>query len=196
MSNNNNNNLNIRILKKYVLTLFILFIGVASFSQVTPVNTVRIANSATAIGENVPVGTLVIDIDSNKIYLAKASIASTQTLTTATASFELANDVVNDSYSLVSTTANYTTQLTKGGTLLVSPAAGATVTITLTTTNVAAGKRYSVKKANETDGTVNVVTESGSIEGTLLADGIQTNVPYQGWILKFDGVNWHIIGHI
>jgi hypothetical protein len=180
-------------LKKYVLTLFILFIGVASFSQVTPVNTVRIANSTTQIGENVPVGTLVIDLLNNKIYLAKVSVVSTQTITSALASFELVNDVVNDSYSLVSTASDYTTALTEGGTLLVSPAAGATITITLTTTNVAIGKRYSVKKSNETDGTVNVVTESGLIEGTT---SIETNVPYQGWDVQFDGTDWHIIGYI
>ena len=180
-------------MKKYVLTLFILFIGVASFSQVTPVNTVRIANSTTQIGENVPIGTLVIDLLNNKIYLAKVSVVSTQTITSALASFELVNDVVNGSYSLVSRTSDYTTALTEGGTLLVSPAAGATVTITLTTTNVAAGKRYSVKKANETDGTVKVITEEGLIEGTA---SIETNVPYQGWILQFDGTDWHIIGHI
>jgi hypothetical protein len=183
-------------LKKHVLTFFILFIGVACFSQVTPVNTVRIADSNTPIGVNVPKGTVVIAIDSNKIYLAKASVASTQTLTVAIASFELVNDVVNDSYALVSTASDYTTALTEGGTLLVSPSGDITVTITLTTTNVAIGKRYSVKKVNETNGTVKVVTQSGSIEGTLQADGIQTNVPYQGWDLQFDGTNWHIIGHI
>lgn len=180
-------------MKKHVLTLFILFIGVACFSQVTPVNTVRIANSTTEIGENVPVGTLVIDRLNNKIYLAKVSMLSTETITSALAGFELVNDVVNDSYALVSTTSDYTTALTEGGTLIVSPAAGATVTITLTTTNVAIGKRYSVKKANETSGTVIVLTETGSIEGTT---SIETNVPYQGWNLQFDGTNWHIIGHI
>jgi len=180
-------------LKKHVLTLFILFIGVASFSQATPVNTVRIANSTTQIGENVPVGTLVIDRLNNKIYLAKVSMLSTENLTSAAANFELLNDVVNDSYALDATTANYTTDLTKGGTLLVSPAADDTVTITLTTTGVAIGKRYSVKKANKTDGTVNVVPETGFIEGTT---SIETNVPYQGWVLQFDGTDWHIIGHI
>jgi hypothetical protein len=181
-------------LKKYVLTLFILFIGGASFSQVTPVNTVRIANSTTQIGENVPVGTLVIDLLNNKIYLAKVSVVSTENLTSAAASFELVNDVVNDSYALFSTASDYTKSETEAGkTLLVSPVTGVTVTITLTTNNVAIGKRYSVKKANATNGTVNVVTESGSIEGTF---SIETNVPYQGWVLQFDGTNWHIIGHI
>ena len=185
---------------RYLVVLFIFFNAFVSFSQQAAVSTrtLRVPSATAVFNQSIPVGTLVLNIAENKLFVAKASVADTGTenLTSAAANFEILNDVVNDSYSLVSTTANYTTQLTKGGTLLVSPAAGATVTITLTTTNVAAGKRYSVKKANETDGTVNVVTESGSIEGTLLADGIQTNVPYQGWILKFDGVNWHIIGHI
>jgi hypothetical protein len=186
---------------KHLVVLFIFFNASVSFSQQAAISTrtLRVPSDTAVFNQNIPVGTLVLDLAENKLFLAKASVASTGTenLTSAAASFELVNDVVNDSYALVAKTANYTTDLTKGGTLLVSPAAGATVTITLTTSvGVAIGKRYSVKKANETDGTVKVVTQSGSIEGTLLADGIQTNVPYQGWILQFDGVNWHIIGHI
>lgn len=181
---------------KYLVVLFIFFNAFVSFSQQAAISTrtLRVLDANAVFNQNIPIGTLVLDIAENKLFVAKASVASTETLTTATASFELLNDVVNDSYALVATTANYTTQLTKGGTLLVSPAAGATVTITLTTTGVVAGKRYSVKKANETDGTVLVQSESGvTIEG---AASIDTNVPYQGWILQFDGVNWHIIGHI
>ena len=183
---------------KYLVVLFIFFNAFVSFSQQTAVSTrtLRVSSATAVFNQNIPIGTLVLDIAENKLFVAKASVASTGTenLTTAAVSFELVNDVVNDSYALVATTANYTTALTKGGTLLVSPATGVTVTITLTTSvGVAIGKRYSVKKANETDGTVKVVTQSGSIEGTT---SIETNVPYQGWILQFDGVNWHIIGHI
>jgi hypothetical protein len=180
---------------KYLVVLFIFFNAFVSFSQQAAISTrtLRVPSATAVFNQNIPVGTLVLDIVENKLFVAKASIVSTQTLTTAAASFELLNDVVNDSYALVATTANYTTALTKGGTLLVSPSGSATVTITLTTTGVAIGKRYSVKKANETDGTVNVVPETGLIEGTT---SIETNVPYQGWILQFDGVNWHIIGHI
>ena len=182
---------------KHLVVLFIIFNAFVSFSQQTAVSTrtLRVASAAAVFNQNIPIGTLVLNIAENKLFVAKASVASIETLTTATASFELLNDVVNDSYALlVSINRDYTTDLTKGGTLLVSPSGNATVTITLTTTNVAIGKRYSVKKANETDGTVKVVTEFGSlIEGTT---SIETNVPYQGWILQFDGVNWHIIGHI
>lgn len=180
---------------KYLVVLFIFFNAFVSFSQQTAVSTrtLRVASATAVFNQNLPIGTLVLDIAENKLFVAKASVASIQTLTTATASFELLNDVVNDSYALVATAANYTTALTEGGTLFVSPTTGVTVTITLTTTGVIAGKRYSVKKANATDGTVKVITELGLIEGTT---SIETNVPYQGWILQFDGVNWHIIGHI
>jgi hypothetical protein len=185
---------------KYLVVLFIFFNAFLSFSQQAAISTrtLRVSSATAVFNQNIPIGTLVLDIAENNLFLAIASVADTgtETLTTAAANFKPMNDVVNDSYA-ITTVGDYTTALTKGGTLLVSPAAGATVTITLTTSvGVAIGKRYSVKKANETDGTVKVVTQSGSIEGTLLADGIQTNVPYQGWVLQFDGVNWHIIGHI
>lgn len=182
---------------KHLVVLFIFFNAFVSFSQQAAISTrtLRVSSATAVFNQNIPIGTLVLNIAENKLFVAKASVASTGTenLTTAAANFELVNDVVNDSYALVATTANYTTALTTGGTLLVSPITGVTVTITLTTTGVAIGKRYSVKKANETDGTVNVVPETGLIEGTT---SIETNVPYQGWILQFDGVNWHIIGHI
>ena len=182
---------------KHLVVLFIFFNAFVSFSQQAAVSTrtLRVSSATAVFNQNIPIGTLVLNIAENKLFVAKASVASTGTenLTTAAANFELLNDVVNDSYALVATASDYTTQLTKGGTLLVSPAAGVTVTITLTTTGVVAGKRYFLKKVNTTNGTVKVVTESGSIEGTT---SIETNVPYQGWILQFDGVNWHIIGHI
>jgi hypothetical protein len=186
---------------KYLVVLFMFFSAFVSFSQQAAISTrtLRVPSATAVFNQSIPIGTLVLNIAENKLFVAKASVADTGTenLTTDTASFELLNDVVNDSYALVSRTTDYTTGLTKGGTLLVSPAAGATVTITLTTfagVAVAIGKRYSVKKANDNNGTVRVVTEAGSdIEGTT---SIETNVPYQGWILQFDALNWHIIGHI
>ena len=174
------------------------FSAFVSFSQQAAISTrtLRVPSATAVFNQSIPVGTLVLDIAKNDLFLAIVSIAGTESLTTAAGNFKPMNDVVNDSYA-ITTVGNYTTLLTKGGTLLVSPAAGATVFITLSTSEageaVATGKRYSVKKVNETDGTVKVVTQSGSIEGTT---SIETNVPYQGWILQFDGANWHIIGHI
>jgi hypothetical protein len=182
---------------KYLVVLFIFFNTFVSFSQQAAISTrtLRVSSATAVFNQNIPIGTLVLNIAENKLFVAKASIADTGTenLTSAAANFELLNDVVNDSYALVATTASYTTDLTKGGTILVSPITGGIVTIRLITTNVAIGKRYSVKKANETDGTVKIVAQSGLIEGTF---SIETNVPYQGWVLQFDGTNWHIIGHI
>ena len=182
---------------KYLVVLFIFFNAFVSFSQQTAVSTrtLRVPSATAVFNQNIPVGTLVLNIAENKLFVAKESVASTgaENLTTAVAKFELLNDVVNDSYALVAKTASYTTGLTKGGTILVSPAEGDIITITLTTDDVATGKRYSVKKANANDGTVLVQSQSGSIEGVT---SIETNVPYQGWVLQFDGTNWHIIGHI
>jgi hypothetical protein len=181
---------------KYLVVFCIFFNAFVSFSQQAAIGTrtLRVSSATAVFNQNIPVGTLVIDIFNNKIYLAKVSVLSTETIDSALASFELLNDVVNDSYALVSTASDYITSETEAGkTLIVSPAAGVTVTITLTTNNVATGKRYYVKKANATDGIVKVLSPGGLIEGTT---SIETNVPYQGWVLQFDGVNWHIIGHI
>ena len=184
---------------KHLLYFFIFFNAFVSFSQnaASSTRTLRVASAATVFNQNIPIGTLVLNIDENKLFIARAGIEYSETLTTATADFELLNDVINDSYSIIldpqENEDNYDTTTTKGGTLLVDPLDGATVTITLNTAEVAVGKRYSVKKANETTGTVKVVSDSGTIDG---AEGIETNVPYQGWVLQFDGTDWHIIGHI
>jgi hypothetical protein len=100
------------------------------------------------------------------------------------------------SSSLIMKTANYTT-LIGDATILVSPAANSTNTITLSTSEsdgVSSGKKYIVKKANETNGFVTVVSQGG---GTLEGNAnLSTDIPYQGWVLQFDGTNWHIVGHI
>ena len=95
--------------------------------------------------------------------------------------------------SIVTKTGDYTTLMTDD-TVLVKPLDGLEKIITLSTAGVLAGKKIIVKKTNETNGTVKVISGQGvTIEG---AASIQTNVPYQGWILQFDGANWHIVGHI
>ena len=126
-------------MNKYLIPLFIFFNAFVSFSQqaaVVSTRTLRVSNANTVFNQNIPIATLVLNIAENKLFLAKASVEGTKTLTTATADFELLNDVINDSYALVSTAADYTTELTKGGTILVSPITDATVTITLTTRSI------------------------------------------------------------
>ncbi len=184
-------------MKKYILSLFIVFNVFVSFSQQPPAvgtRMIRIASATTVLGQNIPIGTLVLNTDVDKLYLAKSAILSTKTLNTAAANFKLLNPtIINESSSIITTTVDYTTLLTEGGTILVNPAVGLTTTITLTTTGVETGKRFLIKKANSNTGTVKVISETGNIEGNSF---IETDVPYQGWILQYDGTNWHMIGYI
>lgn len=94
--------------------------------------------------------------------------------------------------SLVTTTDNYITTVSDA-TVLVNPSQGLEKTISLLTTGTIMGKKYIVKKANTTSGVVKVKSETGTIEGLA---SVSTNVPYQGWIFQYDGINWHIVGHI
>lgn len=187
-------------MNKYIISLFIIFNSFVSFSQQTAVSirTVRITNATTILNQNIPIGTIVLDVSEMKLFLATSSIESTETLTTASASFEILNAaVVNETTTEVITisepNANSNTLLLPyGGTLLVTPVGG-TSTITLLTTNVVSGKMYRVKKTNLTTDTVKVITETGLIEGVT---SIETNIPYEGWVFQFDGTDWHIVGHI
>ena len=76
-------------MKKITLTLFFLFTCFVSFAQVATVKTIRVVNPTTAIGENIPVGTIIIDVSTNKMYVAKIGIASSETITTSIANLDL-----------------------------------------------------------------------------------------------------------
>ncbi len=83
-------------MKKLIVTMSIVLISLLGYSQVTNVGEFRIANATTAFGVNLPIGTKVYDIANNKYYVATAGVASTATLTTASASFSLLNDAGTD----------------------------------------------------------------------------------------------------
>ena len=75
---------------KHLVLLFIFFNAFVSFSQTAiSTRTLRVASATAVFNQNIPIGTLVLDIAENKLFVAKASVASIETLTTATASFEL-----------------------------------------------------------------------------------------------------------
>ena len=77
-------------------------------------------------------------------------------------------------------------------TILANPPLNVEIVITLPTGTT--GRKIIVKKSNDTNGIVRVNPGTGiTIDG---ASEIQTNVPYQGWILQFDGTDWWIVGHI
>ncbi|MBN2820769.1 MAG: hypothetical protein JXP36_17475 [Bacteroidales bacterium] len=83
-------------MRKIVITMSIVLISLLGYSQVTNVGEFRIANATTAFGVNLPIGTKVYDIANNKYYVVTAGVASTATLTTASASFSLLNDAGTD----------------------------------------------------------------------------------------------------
>jgi hypothetical protein len=76
-------------------------------------------------------------------------------------------------------------------TILVN-AAGGTVTVTLPSVPTV-GKKYNVKKVDSTPNTVTVNGNGHNIDGTATISG---TLPYQGWVMQYDGSNWFIISRI
>lgn len=76
-------------------------------------------------------------------------------------------------------------------TILVN-AAGGTVTVTLPSAPTV-GKKYNVKKVDSTANTVTVNGNGHNIDGTATISG---TLPYQGWVMQYDGSNWFIISRI
>lgn len=87
-------------------------------------------------------------------------------------------------------TADYTA-LATDETILVNASSGA-VTINLPATPTV-GKRYNVKKVDNTANAVNVSGNGHNIDGSASISG---TVPYQGWVMQYDGSNWFIISKI
>lgn len=83
-------------MKKVLITLSIVLISLIGYSQVTNVGEFRIANATTTFGVNLPVGTKIYNIATGEYWVATAGVASTATLTTASASFELLNNAGTD----------------------------------------------------------------------------------------------------
>ena len=72
-------------MKKLILTLFLASASLVSFAQST-VKTIRVADDASPIGFNLPIGTLVIDVTTKNLYMAIASVPSATQIATDLAS--------------------------------------------------------------------------------------------------------------
>ncbi|MDR3705680.1 MAG: hypothetical protein P4L28_07240 [Paludibacteraceae bacterium] len=94
--------------------------------------------------------------------------------------------------SIVTKTSAYTPTIIDE-TILVN-ASSAAVTITLPV--AIAGKKYIVKKIDTSTNAVNVIATSGTIDGNAAATGISGTLPWQGWVIQFDGSNWYVISRI
>ena len=62
---------------KTILFTIAILIGVSTFGQ-TPTSVIRLAGPATAFGQNIPRGTILIDMTSRKRYLALLPLAGTK----------------------------------------------------------------------------------------------------------------------
>jgi hypothetical protein len=144
-------------MKKITLTLFFIFTCFVSFAQVATVKTIRVVNPTTAIGENIPVGTILIDISTNKMYVAKIGIASSETITTSIANLDLkiaTSSIVDD-------------LVTGGATVPLSAQQGVALNNLITTSTVAV-----------TDNLLStVITDALSAnQGKILKDLVDLNV--------------------
>ena len=86
--------------------------------------------------------------------------------------------------------ADYTLSATDETVLVNASAAGVTITLP---TGAVAGKKYTIKKIDTTVNTLTLNGGGGSIDGN---SSVLTSVPYQGWVVQFDGSNWFIISKI
>ena len=75
-------------MKKHIILLMALSFSIAIWAQTVPTKVLRIQDATTALGKNIPVGTLVYNIATQETFIATAGVASTANLTTATASFK------------------------------------------------------------------------------------------------------------
>jgi len=100
-------------IKKLFLTSTLLLISYLGFSQTTtPTGQFRVATATTVFNQNLPAGTQIYCIADSTLWQAKVGIASTYTITTASAFLELINSSVNytvDQFEAASTpSATYT----------------------------------------------------------------------------------------
>jgi hypothetical protein len=74
-------------MKKLILIVLLAITAAIAHPQATPVGDFRVANATTAFGVNLPVGTQVLNIATNELWVSNAGVISTATLTTASGSF-------------------------------------------------------------------------------------------------------------
>ena len=78
-------------MKKILLALIFSLICLVGYEQGAPVSDVRVTNSTTHMGQNIPQGWTVYDLTAKKLYCCDIFTDSTQTLTTAASNFTLIN---------------------------------------------------------------------------------------------------------
>lgn len=83
-------------MKKLTIIFAIILLGLTGNAQVSDIGELRVADATTTLDRNIPVGTKIYNIATGEYWVATAGIASTETLTTASASLTLLNDAGTD----------------------------------------------------------------------------------------------------
>jgi len=104
---------------KKLLTLLLFFTLFLAYGQVSPFKTVRVANATTTFSENLSVGTLVYNVDTDELFQANAAVVSTLTLTTGTALFTLIDSGGTDDQDLSYNSGTHAIDITDGSSATV-----------------------------------------------------------------------------
>lgn len=90
-------------MKKLIVMLFFVVMSISVFAQSTPVSDIRVATATTPFNINLPVGTKVYNIATKQWWTANTGVLSTATLTTAAASFDIANPDISGKVNVADT---------------------------------------------------------------------------------------------
>lgn len=93
---------------RLIFIILLLFSFMVSFGQVTPSRVVKVANATTTFLENIPKGTIIIDISTAKDYITLLPIVSTKSLSTCVLGTDI-NDKYSVKYEFTVSTAGTTT---------------------------------------------------------------------------------------
>ncbi|OXA89543.1 hypothetical protein B0A66_14085, partial [Flavobacterium hercynium] len=154
-------------------------------------NGLTVTNGDVALGGTLANPTTVTTSAANTLAIsglqATSSISTDKILVVdgTTGVLKTTSSIVN---AISTKTSNYTA-LATDETLLVN-ATGGNVTITLPSASSSLGKKYAIKKIDNSTNNVVITTAGGTIDTQASITG---SVWLQRWVIQSDGTNWYII---
>ncbi len=95
--------------RNLIVAVLIFLTGIIQ-AQVSNINTVRVANATTTFGRNLPVGSQIFDLETNKLYILQSPAQDTQSISTSSVVLVTLNETVSANSIAISTnTANIST---------------------------------------------------------------------------------------
>ncbi len=116
--------------------------------------------------------------------------ATTDEMMVVDASGVLKKVAASTSASIRTETASYSAVIADE--TILADASSGNLTVTLPA-NPTVGKRFSIKKVDTSNNDVIINGNGKNIDGTTTVSG---SLPYQGWVLQYNGTAWFIISRI